>query len=76
MNNDSGRKPKKKKHNLCAQYLFSADVVFHQCQSNHGTVFWHQSLLKEKKVKEKWTERGKIWGCGGENDKEGKNESG
>lgn len=27
-------------------------------------------------MKDQWNEGGKVWGCGGENDKEGKNESG
>lgn len=31
--------------------------------------------MKRKRAKEQWDEAGKTWGCGGENDKEGKNET-
>lgn len=42
------------------QYLFNTDVAFHQCQSNQGTAFCHQSLLKKKGggVKEQGMEGG------------------
>lgn len=61
MNNDL-----KKKKKLSAQYLFNADVavfVFHQCQSNHGTVFQASVITpgrKKKRAKEQWNEGGKI----------------
>ena len=34
---------------LSAEYLFSADVVFHQCQSKHGSVFLASVITREKK---------------------------
>lgn len=81
MNNDY------KKCTICQLNIYSMQMlptrvfVFHQCQPNHGTVFQASviTLRKEKKkrrVKQQWNEGGKILGCGGENDKEGKNETG
>lgn len=54
---------KRKYHGMAengGQYLFNTDVAFHQCQSNQGTAFCHQSLLKKKGggVKEQGMEGG------------------
>ena len=54
-------------------------LVFHQSQANHGTVFQASVVTpgrKKKRAEEQRNEGGKSWGCGGENDKEGKNETG
>lgn len=72
-----------KKKTICHLNIYSTQMlptrvfVFHQCQSNHGTVSQASVITRGRKrgAKEQWNEGGKIRGCGGENDKEGKNET-
>lgn len=69
---------------VCQRNIYSTQMlqtrifIFHQRQYNHGTVFRaiHHDSRKGGGAKWQWNEGGRTWVCGGENDKDRKNELG